>query len=124
MLNVYNAFEHNPAKLRAFVNLFHRTRRSNTKPLESQLKLVDIIKEYPELVEHLNKLVPEEFKIRKVNNHDHRVDDESTSAALGNIMKELQSRSPEKVQMLIQLIKDIKGNRSEKNREGFKESLT
>ena len=60
---IFKCFEDDPHKHRSFVNLVLKYRQGNLKVLEFQLKLVDMLKDYPELIENLNRLVPEDFKV-------------------------------------------------------------
>jgi len=124
VLSVYRLFENNPSKLRIFIGLFHKNKKSNTKIHESLLKLVDLIQDYPDLVEQLNKLVPDEFKIKKLPNQDSGMDDDGEPGDIAAIMKELHSRRPEKVTSLIEVIQGIKNTKSEKNNKEIREKLT
>lgn len=126
VLGVYKTFDSQPQKLKSFINLFNRNGRANNQLLESQMQLVDLIQEYPDLVERLNALVPEDFKVPLLEGQNTVVQDEHIDIDIQSAIKELQARHPEKVDNLIKIIQDIqdiKDNKAVPNIDGPKEKL-
>jgi len=125
VLNVYKALGDKPTKLQSFINLFIRNKKSNTKPIESQMKLVDLIQDYPDLIDQLNKFLPDHCKVSKSDiQASNARQQEEDARDMNRIFTELQSRRPEKLQQLIELIKSIKNNKNPKNIEGLKDRLS
>jgi len=126
VLNIFKTFEDEPQKLKAFKNLFLRYKKTNNNVLESQMKLVDMIQDFPELVRKLNQLVPDEFKVQEIDLPDNQLQDEDEDMDINTIFAELNKRKPQKVQDLINLITLIKENKNkhdENNNEMFREKI-
>lgn len=124
VFSVYKTFENQPSKLQTFISLFQGNKRAGTKVLDSQRKLAELIKDCPELIEQLNKLLPDDFKVSMPDFPLSRgQDQEEEPVDLTKIFAELQARRPDKLQQIIELIQGIKNNKSRKNLEDLKERL-
>lgn len=86
------------------------------------MKLVELIKDYPDLVEQLNKLLPDDMKLKKLSNHELGHDSERGQMDMQSLFQELSQRCPDKLQRIIELIQDIKS--SNNNKELSKEILS
>lgn len=127
VLNAFKNLEDEPQKLKAFKTLFLRYKKMNNNVLESQMRLVDLIQDYPELVRKLNQLVPDEFKVQELDFPDNQLQDEDEEMDINTIFAELNKRKPQKVQDLINLITLIKENKNkqdENNYEMYRERIS
>jgi len=125
VLSMYKTFSDQPSKLQSFTTMFLRFKKSNSKLLENQMKLSELIQEYPELIDQLNVLVPPEYKIPRpeVAPSSSRQQDED-AGDINKVISELQARCPGKVQQLIELIKSIKSNKNRKSIDSLKLKLS
>lgn len=124
VLSVYKTFETQPLKLQIFINMFHHNKKQNNKQKESQSKLAELIQDYPDLVDQLNKILPDGYKVAKSNialSAQQEEDEEPMD--INKIFAELQARRPAKVQHIIELIQGIKNNKNKKNNEGLRDKL-
>jgi len=123
VLHMFKTLENEPQKLRSFKNLFLRSKRANNNILESQIRLVELIQDFPKLVRKLNELVPDEFKVKELDMQDYQ-QEEDEPMDINDIFAELNKRRPQKVQELITLIQEIKTNQKENNVEIFKQRIS
>ena len=124
VLSVYKTFETQPLKLQIFINLFHHNKKQNNKQKESQSKLVELIQDYPDLVDQLNKILPDGYKVAKSTMAlAASQEEEEQPMDINKIFAELQARRPDKVQHIIELIQGIKNNKNKKNNEGLRDKL-
>lgn len=119
VLNIFKTFEDEPQKLKTFKNLFLRYKKMNNNVLESQMKLVDMIQDFPELVRKLNQLVPDEFKVQELDLPDNQPEEEEKDMDIKAIFAELNKRKPQKVQDLINLITVIKENQNKQYEDSY-----
>ena len=115
VLDVYKTFQFQPQKLKGFVNLFSQNKKVTTQLVESQMQLVELIQDFPDLVEQLNRLVPEEFKVPKLETDNNEIQEETSELEIQTALQELQAKRPDKVISLIKLIKEIQENRNSRN---------
>ena len=124
VFSIYKSLENQPNKLQAFTSLFQSNKKSNNNLLESQKKLFELIQDHPDLIEQLNNLLPEDLKIPKSNLQVPMMrEQEEEPNQIQKIFAELQSRRPDKVQSIIELISAIRNNKNRKNIEGLKDKL-
>ena len=123
VLDVYKTFQFQPQKLKDFVNLFSQNKKVTTQLVESQMQLVELIQDFPDLVEQLNRLVPEEFKVPKLEADSNEIQEEASELEVQNALHDLQLKRPYKVDALIKLIKEIQENRNSRNIDGPMERL-
>ncbi len=125
VLSVYKTLSDKPSKLQTFTNLFSRNKKSNIKTIETQSKLAELLKDHPELIDQLNRLLPDNLRILNPNLQVSSArQQEEEAKEINKIFMELQKRRPDKVQEMIELIKSIKSNQSSKNIDSLKEKLS
>ena len=115
IISVYKTLDNNQPKLRSFINLFSK-KRNTSRPLEMQKSLIDIIRDHTHLVDQLNKFLPEELKVPKISNDNGASSysyEENDNLAIQNIFSQLKQRRPEKVQDIIDLVKEMQQNETE-----------
>ena len=123
ILNVYKALAKEPQKLKTFATLFQNAKKLNISVLESQMKLVGLIQDFPDLVKQLNQFVPDEFKVPELDGQHNVQPEEEQHMNINVIFSELHRRRPDKVQELITLIQEIKSNKPESRTENVKEKV-
>jgi histone deacetylase complex regulatory component SIN3 len=123
VLNAYRSLEEEPQKLKAFITLFHRAKKPDAKILESQMKLVNIIQDIPDLVRQLNLLVPEEFKVPELDLEDSGQQEGDDQIDINAIFTELHKKRPEKVKELITLLQNLKNKQSSLSVQALRESV-
>ena len=110
VLSAYKTFDMQPSKLKAFINLFSKYTKPNGQLLESQMQLVELIQDFPDLLEQLNRLVPDDFKVPRLGLQDHGYKEEINEKVISAAIEELQLRRPDKNEELIKLIEESKNN--------------
>lgn len=123
VLHAYRSLEEEPQKLKAFITLFHRAKKPDAKILESQMKLVNIIQDFPDLVRQLNLLVPEEFKVPELDLEDAGQQEGDDQIDINAIFTELHKKRPEKVKELITLLQSLKNKQSSLSVQALRESV-
>jgi len=124
VLNVYKALADRPKKLEKFIDMFHNNKGNVFRPNQAQKKLVELIQDHPDLIDQLNKFLPDHCKVPnphlQTSSARHQEDD---TIDMNKIFAELQSRRPDKVQQLIELIQSIKNNKNPKNIDKLKDRM-
>lgn len=122
-MNAYRSLDEEPQKLKAFITLFHRAKKSDSKVLESQMKLVNIIQDFPDLVRQLNILLPEEFKVPELDLEDAGQGEGDDQIDINMIFTELHKKRPEKVKELITLLQNLKNKQTSLSVQALRESV-
>jgi len=92
VLDVYKTFQSQPQKLKIFVNLFSQSKRNPNLLVESQMQLVDLIQDSQDLVEQLNRLVPKEFKVPRLEGTGSEIQEESSELEIQNALHDLEAK--------------------------------
>lgn len=99
--SVYRAFGNDIRKIRIFNDLVLKFHNGKIQLLDFQIKLVAMLKDYSELIDNFNRLVPDEFQVPV---QDREVNLEET---MKKCMAKLKNR-PKDLEAFINILRDVK----------------